>query len=151
MTETSLEADHMARFSYQTNTETADQASRGSLITDDSVLVHATVSLDTSSLAGFIRAIVLGGVPGAVRVVVGPLFDSLTSGLLAQLASLVQPTAYGYVQVRHHALPRLLPDRTCEGRFPGHRRHRGARPQGWGCLQLRWRDAKSPDRRRSYP
>ena len=124
MTETSLEAGHTARFSYQTNTETADQASRGSLITDDSVLVHATVSLDTSSLAGFIRAIVLGGVPGAVRVVVGPLFDSLTSGLLAQLASLVQPTAYGYVQVRHHALPRLLPDRTCEGLlsaadFPG--------------------------------
>jgi hypothetical protein len=118
-TTTTLGADHSASFDYKTNTESADQAA-GTLITNDSVLVKATVSLDTTKLQTLLSDIVLGGVPGAVKVVVGPMFSSLTGAVLSKLASLVQPSTFRYIVIEHHQKPDLLPLRSCAGLFsPG--------------------------------
>jgi hypothetical protein len=113
---TTLGADHTASFAYKTNTESADQAA-GTLITNDSVLVKATVSLDTAKLQTLLSGIVLGGVPGAVKVVVGPMFSSLTGAVLSKLASIAQPSTFRYIMIEHHAKPELLPLRSCVGLF----------------------------------
>jgi hypothetical protein len=70
-TSPALLPDHTATFAYSTNTELADQAARGDPITTDAVLVEATVSLNIASLQTLIKGLVLGAVPGGVRIVVG--------------------------------------------------------------------------------
>ena len=116
-TDASLRTDHTASFAYTTNTESPDQHSRGAAITTDSILVRATVSLDTTKLSALIKGLILGSVPGRVGVVVGPMFKALTSSVLQQIASLAQPTFFRYVLVDHHASPARLASRSCTGLF----------------------------------
>jgi len=118
-TQTSLDANHMATLSYKTNTEAADQDARGEPITTDSVLVKGTVTLDTAKIQSLLKGLLLGSVPGAVNVVAGPLFNSLTSTALKQIASLAQPSLFRYILMDHHQIPALLPERSCTGIFGG--------------------------------
>lgn len=106
-TDAKLGAQHTATLKYTTNTETAAQAA-GGLITNDYILVTGTVSLDTESLAKLIRDIVLGDVPGGVRVVAGPLLDTVTSAVVGQIAGLAAPSFSRYVQIEHHGTPCLV-------------------------------------------
>jgi len=106
-TDAKLGAQHTATLKYTTNTETAAQAA-GGLITNDYILVTGTVSLDTQPLAKLIRDIVLGDVPGAVRVVAGPLLDTVTSAVVGQIAGLAAPSFSRYVQIEHHGTPCLV-------------------------------------------
>ncbi len=106
-TDTKLGAQHTATLKYTTNTESAAQAA-GGLITNDYLLVTGTVSLDTQSLAKLIRDIVLGDVPGGVRVVAGPLLDTVTSAVVGQIAGLAAPSFSRYVQIEHHGTPCLV-------------------------------------------
>ena len=107
-TGSTLGLDHTATFAYRTNTETSAQATAGGLITDDFILVNATASLDTAKLQALLSNVVLGGVPGAVRVVVGPMFGSLTSAVVAKIAALAQPSLFRYVRIEHHGTPCLV-------------------------------------------
>jgi hypothetical protein len=106
-TDTKLGAQHTATLRYTTNTETAAQAA-GGLISNDYILVTGTVSQDTQSLAKLIRDIVLGDVPGGVRVVAGPLLDTVTSAVVGQIAGLAAPSFSRYVQIEHHGTPCLV-------------------------------------------
>jgi hypothetical protein len=106
-TDAKLGAQHTATLKYTTNTEAAAQAA-GGLITNDYILVTGTVSLDTQALAKLIRDIVLGDVPGDVRVVAGPLLDTVTSAVVGQIAGLAAPSFSRYVQIEHHSTPCLV-------------------------------------------
>lgn len=123
-TQTKLNSQHTATLNYTTNTETTAQAA-GGLITNDSILVTGTVSIDKQELADLIKHVVLGNVPGAVRVVVGPLVDSLTSALARQIAGLAEPKFSHYVQIEHHGIPCLVGNWTItsvnDGEGPGAR------------------------------
>ena len=66
------------------------------------------MSIDKQKLADLIKDVVLGNVPGGVRVVVGPLLDSLTAGLVRQIAGLAEPTFSHYVRIEHHGTPCLV-------------------------------------------
>ncbi len=116
-TTSSLAAGHQVTLAYTTNTETMDQMTRGELITNDYILVSATVSLNTAELQALVKGIVLGTVPGAVRVVFAPMLSSLSDRVLAQIASLVQPHFFRYVRIEHHALPPLLGETSCGSLF----------------------------------
>ena len=116
-TSTSLRSDHTADFAYKTNTELADQDSRGKLVVDDFVLDQATVSLDTAKLQSMVNGIVLGAVPGAIRVVAGPMFDALTKSVTSQIASLAQPKFFRFIKIEHHQIPAALPVRSCAGLY----------------------------------
>jgi len=121
-TDTTLSAAHTATFHYTTNVETPAQ-SAGALITSDFILVSGTVSLDKQALTKLIDDIVLGQVPGAVRVVFQPMLDALTSRIAGQIASLAEPSFFRYVQIEHHGTPCLVGDWTVtsvnDGAGPG--------------------------------
>lgn len=116
-TTSSLSADHQVILGYTTNTETLDQATRGELISNDYILISASVSLNTAKLQALVKGVVLGTVPGAVRVLVAPMLSSLTDSVLAQIASLAQPHFFRYVRIEHHAVPPLLGQISCGSLF----------------------------------
>jgi hypothetical protein len=121
-TQTTLNSEHTATLNYTTNTETTAQAA-GGLITNDFILVTGTVSIDKQELADLIKRVVLGDVPGGVRVVVGPLVASLTSALAGQIAGLAEPKFSHYVRIEHHGTPCLVGNWTItavnDGEGPG--------------------------------
>jgi hypothetical protein len=117
-TQTTLQSDHTADFAYLTNTELADQDARGAKISGpDAILVSAVVTLDTAKLRSLIQGLVLGAVPGAVKIVAGPMFDALTNAVLNQIASLAQPITFRYVLIDHHEIPAQLTARSCNGLY----------------------------------
>ncbi len=112
-TDSSLRSDHTATLTYTTNTESANQHDHGELITGDSILVQGTIALDISQLQTLIKDIVLGAVPGAVKVVAGPMVDALTSRVTGLLSKVSQPTFPRYVLIDHHA-KLTLPSNPCD-------------------------------------
>lgn len=119
-----LSSDHSASLSYETGTETPDQAARGQLITTDFEFVQATVTPSAfKKLLDLVEDLTLGRLPGATTVV-GPLVHALKSAVLTQITKLVQPTDFRFIQITHHRPPAALPARTCgglltQGAFPG--------------------------------
>jgi hypothetical protein len=114
-TDTSIQPDHTATLTYQTGTETLDQSKDGTELTD-AVKVQANVGLNTTALQSLISGILLGSVPGAIKVVVGPFLDAMTSTVMGDLTSLAGPTVTATVQIQHHASASV--QESCDALFP---------------------------------